>query len=415
MLNDLCSEVTDINKQKFLTELGKLLTFMYEEDRQTALALYERMFDKAEDEMALLQLLVSPTRQAVIVARAYNAREHKLDVYTQSREAAPASNGEMPDFVRAINQIYLSAVDQHIIAPEVTSGQFTLFADDDSNLTETYAYDEDAYIPRGKAPAPAPVYAAAPEVPAQAPVQVTVPQAPVQTPAAPVREEVPEVAPMPVQAEPVPAPEAPAFIPAPVYPEVPEEVPAPEAEAPQAPEAGEPAPAPAAVDVDDFVAGFSLPEEAVLPEAPVSEEAPLLRLEDSPAEAVQPAEPKEPAPAPTGETLRKPKVFLLILYVLFAVPITLLGILLLLIPTLLCLALAVAVLGVGAAVLIAAFSGFKVFADIMVVLGVALIVLALGILLLWLFIWFIGGAMAGLVRGVCSLGGRWCYKEVPAV
>ena len=61
--------MTTINKQKFLAELGKLLTFMYEEDRQTALAMYVKMFEDAEDERALLQALISPTRQAVIVAR----------------------------------------------------------------------------------------------------------------------------------------------------------------------------------------------------------------------------------------------------------------------------------------------------------------------------------------------------------
>ena len=37
------SEVTDINKQKFLPELGRLLTFMVEEDRQTAFAMYSRL------------------------------------------------------------------------------------------------------------------------------------------------------------------------------------------------------------------------------------------------------------------------------------------------------------------------------------------------------------------------------------
>ena len=57
--------MTDINKQKFLAELGKLLTFMYEEDRQSALAMYAKLFDNARDEQSLLQFLVSPTRQAV--------------------------------------------------------------------------------------------------------------------------------------------------------------------------------------------------------------------------------------------------------------------------------------------------------------------------------------------------------------
>ena len=64
--------MTDINKQKFLTELGKLLTFMYEEDRQLALSIYDEVFEQAEDEQAVLSALVSPTRQAVIIARAYN-------------------------------------------------------------------------------------------------------------------------------------------------------------------------------------------------------------------------------------------------------------------------------------------------------------------------------------------------------
>lgn len=407
--------MTDINKEKFLTELGKLLTFMYEEDRQTALALYERMFDKAEDETALLQLLVSPTRQAVIVARAYNAKEHKLQVYTQSREEASMNNGEMPDFVRAINQIHLAAVAQHIIAPEVTSGQFTLFADDDNSFTETYAY-EDGTTPKSHITvAPAPVYetapAAAPEVPVQArqaalevPVQArqAAPEVPIQ-----VQQTAQEVLvqtqpaaeePATVREKQVPAPEEPA--PALVYGE---------AQAQEESPAQEKSPAPAA-DADTFVTNFSIPEESAAPETPEQEEAPLLHLDD----LDETSGPEKPV-SPVRETVRKPKVFLMILYIFFAVPVTLLGILLLLIPTLLCLALAAAVLGAGAAVLVAAFSGFKVFADIMVVLGVALIILALGILFLWLFVWFIGGAMVGLVRGVCSLGASWCYKEVPAV
>ena len=107
-------------------------------------------------------------------------------------------------------------------------------------------------------------------------------------------------------------------------------------------------------------------------------------------------------------------MFLLILYIIIAAPVTLLTILLLLLPAALFLALAVAAIGTGAAALFSAFSGFAVFADIMVVLGAALVILALGLLFLWIFIWFIGGAIAGLVRDVIRLGGEWCYKEVPA-
>ena len=49
-----------INRQKFLAELSKLLTFMYEEDRQRALSMYERMFDITEDEQGLLDAYDTP-------------------------------------------------------------------------------------------------------------------------------------------------------------------------------------------------------------------------------------------------------------------------------------------------------------------------------------------------------------------
>ena len=54
-----------IKKDKFLSELGKLLTFMRESDRKFALAEYENMFLSSENEDTLLSYLVSPTRQAV--------------------------------------------------------------------------------------------------------------------------------------------------------------------------------------------------------------------------------------------------------------------------------------------------------------------------------------------------------------
>ena len=50
----------------------------------------------------------------------------------------------------------------------------------------------------------------------------------------------------------------------------------------------------------------------------------------------------------------------------------------------------------------------------MVVLGAALVVLALGLLFLWIFVWFVGGAIAGLINEIIKLGGKWCFKEVSA-
>ena len=60
----------------------------------------------------------------------------------------------------------------------------------------------------------------------------------------------------------------------------------------------------------------------------------------------------------------------------------------------------------------ATFTGFAVLADILVVAGASLILLSLALLFLWLFVWFIGGGIVGLIRGLCALGGSWCYKEV---
>jgi multisubunit Na+/H+ antiporter MnhG subunit len=52
---------------------------------------------------------------------------------------------------------------------------------------------------------------------------------------------------------------------------------------------------------------------------------------------------------------------------------------------------------------------------LLLLLGAAIIALALGLLLLWIGIWLIAEVMAGLIRSIGSLYREWCYKEVPAV
>ena len=370
------SEVTTINKQRFLAELGKLLTFMYEEDRQRAIAMYAKMFEDAPDEQALLQVLGSPTRQAVIVARAYNAKERKLQVEAQSRELEEDEQ-ESPDYLLAIQEIYDKAI------PEPVSGapledQFSLF-DEPEDEPEDEPDEEEAL----------------PVAPLPEEEDLTPPEEPVE-----------------------PAPAA-ALPPDPVEPE---------------PEAAEAEEAPADGDeVDAFLASFTIEgdelidrqteaeaqseaEEAALPEEAAEPETPTAPEADSPdeEEAEDEDEADEEDEAPRAATTRRAKPLLLILYILLAIPVCLVGVAVLLIPTLLSLGLAVGVIAVGAALLITAFSGFAVLADILLVLGAALVVLALGLLLLWLFIWFIGGPIVGLIRGAFRLGGRWCYEEVAA-
>ena len=357
----LQSEVNVINKQKFLAELGKLLTFMYEEDRQTALAMYSRMFDQAEDEQALLSLLVSPTRQAVVVARAYNAKERRLQVHAQFRDqdGGDYPQDEIPDFVLAIDKIQQSLpLRGEEAAPAVPAEQFCLF--ESGNGEEAGPVSEKP----GEAPAENPAEDAAPA-------------------------EETEEAPGSTRGEDAGSEEAP--------------------------------PVQAEDEVDSFLAEFSIEDsELGSDEAPQAEEGIVLMPDEDGEEACEAQAAAAVVEIDEGgelvfQSVRKPRVFLLILYIILAVPVTLAGVLLLLVPTLLALALAIGVITSGSAVLIASFSGFAVFADILVMLGTAMVILALGLLFMWIFIWLIGGAIVGLVRGVISLGGRWCYKEVPAV
>lgn len=348
---------------------------MYEEDRQTALAMYNQLFDEVDDEQGLLQLLVSPTRQAVVIARSYNAKERKLQVHAQSREESETADyGTAPEFIGVIDGILEEALSRQ--APktaEVSADQFSMFEDD--------------------------FFAPTPEAPsAEAEVQ----------PEAPAAEAAVEA---PAEASPAEAAETEA----------------------EAAEAEAPAPAAPVDEVDAFIADFSIPadQQEFAPEA--GEQTAPAEAAEPAAEAAEAAESAEGDSAPIEieeedveeyddgyydedyEPVRKPRVFLLILYILLAVPVGLLGILLLIVPTLLFLVLAGLIITGGVMAVTSAFgSGIAVFADIMVIIGMAFILLALGLLALWIAVWLVGGAMVGLVRGLINLGGKWCYKEVEA-
>lgn len=349
---------------------------MYEEDRQTALAMYNQLFDEVDDEQGLQQLLVSPTRQAVVIARSYNAKERKLQVHAQSREESDtASDGAAPEFMGVIESIREEALSRQ--APktaEVSADQFSMFEDD--------------------------FFAPTPETPA-APAEAE--------PEAPAEEAAVEA---PAEASPAEAAETEA----------------------EAAEAEAPAPAASVDEVDAFIADFSIPadQQEFAPDAG-EQTAPAEAAEPAAEEAEAPAESDEDDSAPIAieeeddeyddeyyddeeyEPVRKPRVFLLILYILLAVPVGLLGILLLIVPTLLFLVLAGLIITGGVMAVTSAFgSGIAVFADIMVIIGMAFILLALGLLALWIAVWLVGGVMVGLVRGLIHLGGKWCYKEVEA-
>lgn len=188
------------------------------------------------------------------------------------------------------------------------------------------------------------------------------------------------------------------------------------------------APADLAPEIPFVPAVPAEPEEPV-PENPVEKleyvepDETELKFDDlppMPESILMESEPEEVTPVFSGRDSAKEKaeperkliVPLVILFAIFAIPITVLIICLLLIPTFVSLGLSAGCLFVGVKVAMSAFVGFSMFSDIMVVLGGGAIILALGLLFLWLFIWFIGGAITGLINAVLQLGGKWCSREV---
>lgn len=384
-----------INRQKFLAELGRLLTFMYEEDRQTALAMYNRMFDEAEDEQALIQYLVSPTRQAVVLARAYNAKERKLQVHSQSRDEYEQVSDEIADFVLAINKLQEEASALKITTQQVSEDQISLFDDSDAGTVPAPAaqvYTE---------PAADEEKAGTQDADEEAAVQKETPPLFADEPAEETEQDEMSNS-VNRLADAVDAFLADFTISNDEL--IPKAKPVGE-EQDAEPEKTKPAAAEETVEVS---AGEAVIEQ---PEATEACKHVQTEPEETEAEAVENAEEAEDYTEDAG-TVRKPIVPLLILYIIIAIPLGLIGILLLLLLAFMSLSLAVTAGFFGIYGFAATFTGFAVLADILVVAGGSLILLALALLFLWLFVWFIGGGIVGLIRGLCALGGSWCYKEV---
>ena len=354
--------MTDINKQKFLAELGRLLAFMTDDARRDVLDMYGKMFDEAEQEQSLLQLLSSPTRQAVLIARAYSAKGGRLT------SVADQDGDGTPEYAEVIGKIRQEALERGIIAEKGKPlDQISIFDEGpgasprSEDQPDTAEKSEEAAGEGEKLPAE-------PEK-AEEPAK--------KTPGITFDEEGNIVF---VDLDGDGIPDEPT-------PEVLEKV------------------------NEEKRARHILPEEEAeqLPVMPITLSAPALTAKEKvPAEDVPAEEEAEPV-----EPQRKPRVFLLILYILLAIPVTLALLALLLVPTFLSLALAGLMGCLGVIAVTAAFGGgFAVFANVLVVLGAAAMLLALALLFLWIFIWFIGSVMVGLVNGVISLGRKWCFKEV---
>lgn len=300
--------MNEINKKQFLAELGRLLTFMSEEDRKTALGIYGDMFDDAPDEQALTGFLISPTRQAVYMARAYNKKpESAFDPMKEYGEEPEEPEDERPGYIKALDHARAEAEKDGIVSP--------------------YSFAE-------------------PE--SEEPLEETEPEG---------------------------LQEADVFL----------------------------------LSKDTESEETEKPEES---EGPVKN---IETVEDEENDDDWPIEngKTEIKQVPKGKTVKK-RPLLLILFLLIFIPLGLLGIICLIGLAAVALACGAAACALGIFGVRAALTGFPIVADIIIILGAALIALALGLLFFWIFIWLLFSVIPGLIKEIAGLGKRWYLKEVDA-
>ena len=548
------SEVNAINRQKFLAELAKLLSFMYEEDRRYALDMYERMFDIAEgSEQWLIQNLMSPTRQAVLIARSYNAKERKLSVSAEWKEEEEDQSKETPPFVLAINKIFDDLFPDNGDPEETDRDQVSFFDQDKKEkknkmpkaavlLNQTQEFEsvtasaaeemsledileeedqEDDWTDRSALAAetnietePDPrvqivdreeVYDSAEEEPvsevgtkpaeaasdsetavqtgAETSEQGSAPQRGTEANAEELVKETPQTREQSKKRRSIE--ELLGFRKEKKRSEGLEQNTAEPAEGtaqtakarPGPVEPAEKAEAESVEPIDADLSSRSMPDQKDQVEASaktsvkvVPLEAPVVLPEEESssikAEPIIPADsssleenetqkknikavesqsvadnqreqnteskepqklffelPEEepiirkPEPKRKEEAIpvrRVPNVPAMILFFIIAIPSVPVMLVLLALLVALCVSLSFGTIALGSILVISAFSGFAVLADILLLLGAAIIALALGLLFLWLAIWLIAEGMVGLIRSVKELYREWCYKEVPA-
>lgn len=345
--------MTVIDRQKYVAELGKLLSGMAPQDREAVLRGVNARFDEEGDDAAVIASLGSPTFAAVSVLRGYTPPEEGASdsvPMPEPRRAKPEPKPAEPE--------------------PIEPGEPETPEEAEPEEAETESAEADEPSPIEPAPEAESAEPAAPEEPAAEPEAAA--------PAEP--ETIPEPEPEPEQ------PEIPAEPAEPEAAEEPEEAEAPEDESEPAEEPEEAETEP--VEIEEFAETVE-PEEA--------EENPDL----PPFWGGPPELPKPP----------KAKVGLLILYIILGVVVGL--------PlTVLFACVALGIFGCGGALIATAallvsfcFLGMSVVADILLLAGAALVLAALGLLLLFFAVWFFIRCVVGFVNLILRKGREWCYDH----
>lgn len=385
-----------MNRKSFMAELRSLLAFLDAAERDRVLNRYERMFDEAgpEGETTVVRCFGSPVRQVLQIEREYREAVANGETPFADGEAAGPEETEAPEETEIIEEEYTGA---HIRAEESEP-------EAEEPLPEDLPEELIEELPE---PELEEEIAAEPEIDLDELDFSDLGLTFTKKPAAPVMPAAPEEEPEEEAGE---TPEEPAEDkePLPLGPLYPEEVlPEEEADKPAHPDAEEPAGEPADVAAEETAdeapaepePEMPEPEEPEEPETPDGAEdvSEILPEEESfPEEAEEAAEAEEPAEEPEAEEeyeyeeieTRRPvsggRAFAAVVVTIpmLAVWVLLFG---------LSLALGIAVLGIGAALLAAGvyltgyvFNGAIVrMPDLLLTAGATLAAFALALLLLW--------------------------------
>lgn len=386
-----------MNRKSFMAELRSLLAFLDAAERDRVLNRYERMFDEAgpEGETTVVRCFGSPVRQVLQIEREYREAVANGETPFADGEAAGPEETEAPEETEIIEEEYTGA---HIRAEESEP-------EAEEPLPEDLPEELPEELPE---PEPEEEIAAEPE-PAVLP-EIDLDELDfsdlgltfTKKPAAPVMPAAPEEEPEEEAGE---TPDGPAENeePLPLEPLYPEEVlPEEEADKPAPPDAEEPAGEPADVAAEETADEAPAEPEPEMPEEPETPDgaedvSEILPEEESfPEEAEEAAEAEEPADEPEAEEeyeyeeieTRRPvsggRAFAAVVVTIpmLAVWVLMFG---------LSLALGIAVLGIGAALLAAGvyltgyvFNGAIVrMPDLLLTAGATLAAFALALLLLW--------------------------------
>lgn len=380
-----------MNRQRYMAELSKLLTFMFKEDKEDILAHYNKMLDEAEDEQALLESFGSPTRLAVTISHSYKRAERKLAVEADSKADKP-DEGEMsvvPEhiFVKPVKKETAAEKTPAAPAPGLS------YADIIEEIRREKAEEEGVeYTPMFfNEPEKAPEEPEAEKVPeeleAEESEETDIEVEIVETPAeesepeeAESEEEAPEADGEAEEAAEDEAEET-----------TEEKTEEPEAEEPQ--DAEETVKTEDTEDTEDTEESESAQERAELDAVTVFDQLDKMQ---PPVETVQ----------------YKTNVGLLILYLIFAIPIGLALFFAAVIVALSLLAAGAVLIGLGIKTVGFAFSTFAIFADSILCAGAALVALAVALMLIWLAILILFRGLGGLIAGIKALGVRICVREV---